>query len=168
METIYKLYDLRKYYPAFVGVNPIAVVSELTEEELLLQCPELRRFTPCAFFTYKAWRGFVKAQRAYQTNEEKFRNRMKYCEENYGYEEGVSELYAVNFEDEDVMDTVITRISIEHLREVLNLLPGTQSRRVLLYYSGYTYAEIAEAENMSFQAAQRSVKKAVKNIFKYF
>jgi RNA polymerase sigma factor (sigma-70 family) len=168
MKAFYKIYDLKKYYPNFVGANPIAVVSDLPEEELLQKFPELQRVTPCAFFTYAAWSGFKKAQRAYQTNEEKFRNRMKFCEENYGYEEGVSELSAANLDDEDIMDTVITRISVEHLREVLRMLSEAQSRRVLLYYSGYTYAEIAEAENISFQVAHRSVKKALKKIINYF
>ena len=168
MKVLYKIYDLKKYYSNFVGANPFAVVSDFPEEELLQKCPELRRITPCAFFTNAAWCGFKEAQRAYQTNEEKFRNRMKFCEENYGYEEGVSELSAANLDDEDIMDTVITRISVEHLREVLHLLPEAQSRRVLLYYSGYTYEEIAKAENISFQVAHKSVKKAMKNIIKYF
>ena len=43
MEAIYKIYDLRKYYPNFVGMNSTVVVSDLTEEELLLHCPELIR-----------------------------------------------------------------------------------------------------------------------------
>ena len=35
MEAIYKIYDLRKSYPNFVGMNSTAVVSDLTEEKLL-------------------------------------------------------------------------------------------------------------------------------------
>ena len=168
MEAIYKIYDLRKYYPNFVGANPIAVVSNLSEEELLRWCPELRRKKPCAFFTKEAWNQFRKAHRAYQTNEEKFRNRMKYREENYGYEEGISELSAADPDDEDNMDTVIMRLSIEHLREVLSQLPEAQSRRILLYYSGYTYAEIAAAEHISIPVTYRSIRKAMKNIKNYF
>ncbi len=168
MDSIYRMYDLRNYYPNFVGVNSIVVVSNLSEKELLRWCPELRKDPPCAFFTNEAWKSFRKAHRAYQTNEEKFRNRMKYREENYGYEEGISELSAADPDDEDIMDTVIMRLSVEHLREVLSQLPEAQSRRVLLYYSGYTYAEIAEVEHISFQVAHRSVRKAMKNIKKFF
>ena len=55
MEAIYKIYDLRKYYPNFVGANSIAVVSDLTEEELLLHCPELIRKQPFVLFSKTKW-----------------------------------------------------------------------------------------------------------------
>ena len=89
-------------------------------------------------------------------------------EDRYGYQEGQSELHASCLEDEDIMDTVINRISVEHLKEVLKTLPESQSRRILLYYSGYTYAEIAQIENVSFQVIHRSIKKAMKKIIRKF
>ena len=55
MEAIYKIYDLRKYYPNFVGMNSTVVVSDLTEEELLLHCPELIRKQPFVLLTKTKW-----------------------------------------------------------------------------------------------------------------
>ena len=168
MEAIYKIYDLRKYYPNFVGANPIAVVSELTEEELITQCPELQAKAPFVYFEKEKWRAFRSAQHQYNQNEEKNRKRKQYLEDRYGYQEGHSELHASCLEDEDIMDTVINRISVEHLKEVLKALPESQSRRILLYYSGYTYTEIAQIENVSFQVVHRSIKKAMKKIIRNF
>ncbi len=168
MEAIYKIYDLRKYYPDFIGANPIAIVSNLPEAELLLKCPELQQRVPFVYFDREKWKAFRKAQIIYCKNNDKFRKRMQFLEENYGYEEGVSELAAADLDDEDTLDIIIKRISVEHLREVLNMIPETQSRRILLYYSGYTYAEIAQTENVSFQVVHRSIKKAMKNIIRNF
>ena len=62
MEAIYKIYDLKKYYPDFIRANPIAVVSDLTEEELLLRCPELRAKAPFVYFSRIQWKGFRKGR----------------------------------------------------------------------------------------------------------
>ena len=168
MEVIYKLFDLRKYYPDFIGSNPIAVVSDLTEEELLLHCPELQHRVPFVYFDREKWSAFRKAQRLYDRNNEKFKKRQRNLEDCYGYQEGRSELNAACLDEEDIMDTVIKKITIEHLHEILVTLPESQHRRILMYYSGYTFAEIAASENVARQVVQRSVKKAMKNILKNF
>ncbi|MBP0975971.1 MAG: hypothetical protein J6P20_07905 [Oscillospiraceae bacterium] len=46
------------------------------------------------------------------------------------------------------MDEALKHILMERLQNALSELPDIQRRRVLLYYSGYTYAEIVESENV--------------------
>lgn len=166
METIYKIYDLKKYYPNFIGANPIAVVSDLTEKELLLRCPELRAKVPFVYFSRIQWKGFRKAQHGY--GEDKLRKSRERYQDCFGYQEGISELHAVEWEKEDLLDEVVTRISVEYLREVLAKLPEAQSRRILLHYSGYSYAEIAAQENISIPCVHYSIKRGMKNLKKYF
>ena len=168
MEAIYKIYDLRKYYPDFVGANPIAVVSDLTEEELMVHCPELQAKAPFVYFEKEKWSAFRSAQHQYNRNEEKNKKRKQYLEDRYGYQEGRSELHASGLENEDIMDAVLTKISVEHLREVMRTMPEAQARRILLFYSGYTFKEIAEQEKVSYQAIQWSIKRAMRYILKNF
>ena len=89
-------------------------------------------------------------------------------EDRYGYQEGRSELHASGLENEDIMDAVLTKISVEHLREVMRTMPEAQARRILLFYSGYTFKEIAEQEKVSYQAIQWSIKRAMRYILKNF
>ena len=166
MEAIYKIYDLKKYYPDFIGANPIAVVSNLSEAELLRWCPELRRKAPFVYFSCSQWKGFMKAQHGH--GEDRLRKSRERYQDCYGYQEGISELHAADFEEEDILDEVATRISIEHLREVLATLPKAQSRRILLHYSGYSYAEIAAQEKISIPGVHYSIKRGMKNLRKYF
>ena len=166
MEAIYKIFDLRKYYPDFVGANPIAVVSDLTEEELVVRCPELHSKAPFVYFSNKQWRQFRKAQHGY--GEDKLRKSRDRYQDCYGYQEGISELHAVEIEEQDIMEEVVNRISLDRLREVLDMLPETQRRRILLHYSGYTYAEIAAQENVNPTSVLRSVKHGIKKIIRNF
>ena len=114
------------------------------------------------------WRAFHKAHHLYNRNEEKNKKRKQYLEDRFGYQEGLSELHSSAIDDDDVMDTVITKKSIEYLREVLVTLPEMQSRRLLLFYSGYTYSEIAVQENVCVSTITRSIKTTMKKIKKYF
>lgn len=166
MEIIYKIFSLSQFYPKFVGANPIAVVSDFPEEELLKLCPELRCRMPFVHFSISEWRDFRRIQAMF--NHDRIRKKRDRHEDCYGYQEGYSEKFALFSAEEDTLDEALKHILMERLQKVLSELPDIQRRRVLLYYSGYTYAEIAESENVLPCNVMRSVRIALKNIRKKF
>lgn len=164
METIYKLYDLRKYYPSFVGANPIAVVSSLPKEELMLHFPELNCKAPFTFFTTDQWRGVIAAFRDYDLNEKKYQMQALRHEAPFEYRDGLTELYMTGMNENEVIDEILNKIAIEEMRVYLNALPESQHRRLLLHFSGYSYAEIASQEQISKVSVLRSIQKGIKNL----
>ena len=55
----------------------------------------------------------------------------------------------------------------EELHNAINKLPEKQRRRFILYYlNGLTFEEIATAENISQQVAEKSTQKALSNLNK--
>lgn len=66
-------------------------------------------------------------------------------------------------------ETALDSIENELLHRVIDKLPETQRRRLLLYYFGeLTYEQIAMMEGCTFQAVAKSVNTAEKTIKKFF
>ena len=164
MEAIYKIYDLRKYYPNFVGMNSTAVVSDLTEEKLLLHCPELIRKQPFVLLTKTKWAEIKLVYESYNQNEEKHRIAALRHETKFGYHDGLTESFCECANDNPVEDTVFKRIALESLHSAIQLLTSTQKRRILQYYSGISLLEIAKQDDVCINAVVVSLKRAKKKI----
>ena len=164
MEAIYKIYDLRKYYPNFVGMNSTVVVSDLTEEKLLLHCPELIRKQPFVLLTKTKWSEIKLVYESYNQNEEKHRIAALRHETKFGYHDGLTESFCECANDNPVEDTVFKRIAIESLHSAIQLLTSTQKRRILQYYSGISLLEIAKQDDVCINAVVVSLKRAKKKI----
>lgn len=65
--------------------------------------------------------------------------------------------------DDTTFQTVLTHIEYEQLYSLINQLPETQKRRLLLYYfENYTYKQIAAIEGCKIQAIFDSIQVAKK------
>ena len=67
MNKEYKIYDLKCQYESFVGSNPIAVVSDLSLEELLSTYPELKVKMPFVLQKYSGSKYFLKFRGSIKT-----------------------------------------------------------------------------------------------------
>lgn len=86
-----------------------------------------------------------------------------------------SELYESTFERrsqkirESAEDEAIKNMTYQQLYYAIYALPGTQRRRLLMYYFvGLTLEEIAEMENCSRQAISKSLVAAEKKMKEFF
>lgn len=166
METIYKIYDLKKYYTNFVGANPIAVVSDLAEDELLVKCPELQSKRPFVLVTKSQWKEMKDIYDCFELDEEKHRIAALRHEEKFSYQEGQTELIMHEQDENPVMDEVLSKIALEQLHSAIEKLPECQRRRILKHYSGYTCKEIAAQEHVSKSPVVRAIHKGIKSIKK--
>ena len=85
-----KVINLKREYRDYTGKKTFAIVSDLTDEELLSKYPDVViQFLPFVHLTYAHWKVFCK----YHCNEGKFKKRAIRTYEFYGYEEGLSECF---------------------------------------------------------------------------
>ncbi|ARE60607.1 sigma-70 family RNA polymerase sigma factor [Acutalibacter muris] len=69
---------------------------------------------------------------------------------------------------ETVEETVMQRDENERLHRAIAMLPAKQRKRLTLYYfSGLTYAQIAEMEGCTIMPVKRSIDAAIENLKKY-
>lgn len=172
MKAIYTIYDLRKYYPSFVGANHLAVVSDLTQDELMQSYPSLRKKAPFALFTEKQWYEAMSAIHDYDLNEKKYQMQAIRHEVAFDYHDGVTELEMSDIDEYHVMDEyqvvddALNNIALEQLHAAMDILTDTQKRRIMLHYSGYSYHEIAVQEQVSKQTIMLSIRKGIRKLQK--
>lgn len=69
---------------------------------------------------------------------------------------------------ESVEEIVFHNIQNEKVHRAISKLPCVQQRRIKLYFfEGLTYKQIADLEQCKYQAIEKSVKSALKNIKKF-
>ena len=69
---------------------------------------------------------------------------------------------------ESVEDIVIRNLQNKKVHSAIELLPEVQKRRIKLYYfEGLTYKQIATIEGCRYQAIEKSISSALKNLKKF-
>ena len=167
----YKIYDLGNEYKNFVGINSTAVVSNMTEDQLLYTYPELKDKIPFILLTEKQWEQISLGFLEFNKNEEKHRKRGERHGDAFGYRDGETELFIKSLDSSDtVLFQVIDNIEKEKLHKAFGLLSESQRRRIYLYYFNHlTYRQIAEIESVSDMSIRESINgglKKIKNILK--
>jgi RNA polymerase sigma factor (sigma-70 family) len=150
-----------------------AVASPLKEEQLKKEyASELSRYEPFIYMTDKMADPILEANR--NTDRWKKMNRRR---ENFtGYIDGRTNGKNVTYIDvtKDPADILIEREEHEEenqlttdLRTALENLPESQRRRVIRkYFEGETLHEIADEDEVTFQAVSRSVQRAIRSLRK--
>lgn len=160
----YKIYDLGYEYKKFVGSKLIAVVSNLTKEQLLSIYPQLKERIPFVLLSEKQWGQISSGISEFNKNEEKHRKRRERHGDLHGYRDGETEVFMKCVDGDTVLYQVIKNIEKEKLHKAFELLTKTQKKRIYLYfYNCYTYDEIAKKEKVDKMAVYRSIEAAIKN-----
>lgn len=151
-----KVIDLRHEYSDFTGDANWAVVTDLSEEELVkIFGGQLGCCSPYLILSLEE--GEILAD--FNRNEDKHAKRQARSGEAYGYEEGMSESVHEELVSDTLLDDILMDLDIQKLREAMNLLPEVQRRRVDLYYlQSMTLAEVAAAEGVNINAVNKSIK----------
>lgn len=161
----YKVIDLRKEYPGFVGDVSFAVITRLSAEVLETKYGRLLApFKPYVLISVE----HEDAIKEFNRNEDKFHKRKCMHETLWGYEDDTTESYFDAFwYDDDLADNVIKLEDAARLRIAMNELSSKQRQRVKMYYfAGFTIPEIADIEGVNLSAVQKSLVSALKKLKK--
>lgn len=164
-----RLIDLKQEYPGLVGEERWAIVSELTEAELLRKYPEeIRSYTPFVCLSAEQ----AEVIRDFERNEDKFRKRWR-KEDFYGYEEGASECFHRELVVEDYWEkqeeNEARREEVRRLHKALSHLTLKQKERIVKHcVHEKSSRTIGQEEQVSYQVVDRSIEAAVKKLKKYF
>ena len=155
-----KVINLKHEYPGFTGDTNWAVVSDLSEEELVKMFGgQLGCCSPYLILSLEE--GEILGD--FNRNEDKHAKRQARSGEAFGYEEGMSESVHEELVSDTFLDDILRDLDIKKLRGAMDLLPKVQRRRVDLYYlQSMTLAEVAAAEGVNINAVNKSIKAALK------
>lgn len=165
-----RIINLKYEYYGYVGKEKWAIVSELTEKEIIQKYPEeVKPYMP--FVPLSIEQGEVIGN--FNRNEDKFRKRAVNNEDAYGYDEGVSEYFHKELIAEDYWERQekieIQRVEFERLYKALSVLTPKQRERILQHYvQGKSSRSIGKEENVSYQVIDRSIHAAMEKMKKYF
>lgn len=165
-----RVINLKYEYYGYVGNEKWAIVSKLTEQEIIQKySDEIKPYMPFVLLSIE--QGEVIGD--FNRNEDKFRKRAVNNEDAYGYDEGVSEFFHKELIVEDYWESQENRETqreeFERLYKALSVLTPKQRERVLQHYvQGKSSRSIGKEENVSYQVIDRSIHAAMKKIKKYF
>ena len=165
-----RLINLRYEYYGYAGKEKWAIVSELSEKEILKKYPEeIKDYAPFVLLSIEQGEAIGDFNR----NEDKFRKRSVNNEDAYGYDEGLSECFHRELIAEDYWEKQermdMQRQEATCLRKALSELTPKQRKRVMQHYvQGKSSRSIGREENVSYQVIDRSIHAAVKKMKKRF
>lgn len=155
-----KVINLKYEYEEYIGKERWAIISELSEEEILEKYkPFVQEYIP--FLVLPPIYGEVRQQ--FRRNENKHYMRMVRGHF-YSLEEDLEEHHP-EIAVEDCIAQIFAQEQSRELWEAINSLNEKQRKRLIAYYfEGKTYREIADEEGVDHKAIIRSVEIALKNL----
>lgn len=161
-EKDYIVINLRHEYPNYTGIESWAIVTDMTETELVNKySDEIKEYVPYIILTTS----FFNARNDFQKNENKHRMRQIRNVDVWCYDDEVvfnkhPELI------EDSLDTAIDRIiEVRNLRSAIAKLNPKQRERIIKYFFyGISTRKIAKQEGVSYSAVDKTIACAIKKL----
>lgn len=169
-----KVINLRYEYEGYTGSEKWAIISELTEMELLEKYPnEVKKYLPFVLLSVEQG----KVIREFNQNEDKFRKRQNNNEDAFGYDDDVterfhSEVVVPDFVEQQEMDEyyqVREEQKMQLLMQAISTLTEKQYKYLVMrYITGKSAKEIAAEEGVTHQAIEKHINSAKKKFEKVF
>lgn len=160
-----KVIKLGYEYPSYTGTEKYAIVTDLTYAQIM------ERYAPvaehyCPFLLLSKAAGEVIAD--FKRNEDKFSKRMQ-KDDNYGFEDGVTEQYHDEAFTADFTEALFQdNIQIQLVRVAFSLLSAVQKKRVLEHlFNEKSFAQIAQSEGKDRKTIYESYTSALKKMRKF-
>ena len=153
-----KIIDLQKEYPQYQGTVKYAVISRLTEDELI-RCygQVLVQYQPYFVLSNDIGDVFHK----YWKNENKYRMRYIRNTDGQGYREGTTEQYISELKDKFSEEQILS----EYVKSLLETLtPLEQERLIKRFYQERTLQDIADDYGCSARAIKYCIDFAIKKL----
>lgn len=161
-----KTINLRFEYPHYTGSERYAIVTALSEEELLERYGDVirRYYSPYLLLSEEHNKVIVE----YQNIEAKYRMRNLRCGHAFDINDGEFEEHHPELAfEEDIVEKIELKDNIENLRRILKGLPEIQKRRIIAhFFYGKSFREIGKEEGVNHSVISRSVKAGIEKIKK--
>lgn len=156
-----KIINLNYEYPGYKGDISWAIVSELTENEILKKYPEeIKKYIPFVWLSSMQGKVFVESER----NSHKHKMRASRYLDAYGYDDDIgvyhSELVVDSFDEE--RDREFDSFRLHLALQKLN--PKQRERTIKYFLNGKSLKEIAVEEGVAFSAVDKSISAALCNL----
>ena len=164
-EKDYIVIDLRYEYPNYIGKESWAIITDMTEAELVNKYPDkIKKYVPYIILPTT----FFDARNDYLKNENKHRMRQTRNVDVWGYDE---ELVFNNHPEliENSLETDVDKIiDAQNLRKAIsNLKPKQRERLIKYFFYGISTRRIAEQEGISYSAVDKTIAGALKKLRKF-
>lgn len=169
-----KVINLKYEYEGYIGKEQWAIVSELTEKELLEKYPDIvSHYIPFVLLSVEQG----KAVYEYRRNESKFYKRSLNNEDAFGYDDeltGVfhSEVVVPSFVEQQITEEYEEnryQLKMKLLDKALSSLTEKQYKYLIArYVANKSAREIAKEEGVSHQAIEKHLNTAIKKVKKIF
>lgn len=161
-KSICKFFICEEEYPGWTGTEKAAVITELSEEELVIRFPKImEELSPFLLMTPKHGEVIQESHR----NNNKFKMRGIRSESSFGFDEDTSECHEEATEENFEENLLISLL----LQEGLAVLTQTQRQRVSDHYLHYmSFREIAELQSADPSSIRESVIAGIEKMRKHF
>lgn len=158
----FKVLDLRKEYKGYNEEIPYAIVTDLSEKELIANCgDEIKDFQPYVILTRKMY----KAMRISFLNDERERLRDLLYHDAFAMESAT----ALIDELSNPVRICESLYTMDEIFKRLNSLPDHEGSRVYRHYVvGFTIREIAEQDGVNKSAIYQSIYVAMPKVHDIF
>ena len=164
-----KVINLKYEYHGYIGDERYAIVSELSEAELLEKYPDIiQMYVPFVLLSVEQGRVLEEFDR----NEDKFEKRQKRDKDILRFAEDETERLHSRLIEEDFVDAIVRaetwRFECDALEKAFEVLTPVQNRRIIKYcVQGRSLREIAREEEVCFSMVDKSVKSGLEKMRKY-
>ena len=163
-----KTINLKFEYPQYTGSERYAIVTALSEEELLARYGDVirRYYSPYLLLGEEHNKVIVE----YQNIEAKYRMRNLRCGHAFDINDGEFEEHHPEFAiEEDLDEQIDLKDNIKKLKYAISKLNEKQKKRMIDYFfCNKTYEEIAMEEGVTKQSIDESIKSTIKKLKKFF
>ena len=161
-----KVINLKYEYPGYKGTVLWAIITDLSENELLYKYPnEIEAFSP--FICIPLSQGEIFDE--YHRNEDKFQKRNKNNGHIFDLVDGEFEAHHKELAINDMEDRIVLNFELSKLKFAINRLNPIQKQRLLKYYfMDKTIRQIAKEESVNISAVNKSILSALENLKKFF
>lgn len=159
-----KVINLKYEYEGYIGEEQWAIISELTEKEILEKYSEfISDYIP--FLTLSPI--FGKIRDDFRRNEKKHHMRSVRSIDAFGYEDEQTEQHHPELIADTLEASFLKNEAEKDLLEAVRMLKPIQRERLTQYYfQGKNASQIAKEEGVSSQAVDKSLAAAIKNLKK--
>ena len=167
--------ELKYEYPGYTGFENWAIISNLSENELMQEYREIvAKYTPFLLLSLEQGQ----AINIFKNNEDKHRKRMCRTTDIFGYDDELfSQFHNEQFlycdsqvtSSDQLRSELFSEIQISLLKEGLSELSETQRRRlVVAFFDEKSSREIAKEEGVNYSAIDKSIAQSLKKLKKFF
>ena len=159
-----KLIDLNYEYPKYTGEEKWAIISDLTEEDIMRKYAELiQPYSPFLLLNSS----FGEVRKDYIRNEKKHQMRairsIHIFDVDEEFEEHHPEVATQSYEDEYEYQE-----EIERLHQAIQKLKPIQKERIIkFFFEDKSMRQIAEEEGINHSAVSKSIASAIENLKKF-